>query len=202
MAGFWAQFCLNRAQNQVISAAVKILKLENIPENLCIHLLYIWSDGFQKNTLVKTKKTSLQLFIVYVVPPNGVCDIAKYTFPFALGKKQKDHQVLLLEILQQMKELEQIIYRYCRDTNLCKPTYFERVVIQNDQIEWVNNLSIVQGGTYEKRVAYSIKFDDKKTSLCKKCFLSRCSRVFPSITVQTTLHLNQKHTVQLVQTGG
>ncbi len=42
----------------------KILKLENIPENLRIHLLYIWSDGFQKNMLVKTKKTSLQLFIV------------------------------------------------------------------------------------------------------------------------------------------
>ena len=34
----------------------KILKFENIPENLRIHLLYIWSDGFQKNTLVKTKK--------------------------------------------------------------------------------------------------------------------------------------------------
>ncbi len=88
----------------------KILKLENIPENLRIHLLYIWSDGFQKNTLVKTKKTSLQLFIVYVVPPDGIRDIVKYTFPFALGKKQKDHQVLLLEILQQTKELKQITY--------------------------------------------------------------------------------------------
>ncbi len=81
----------------------KILKLENIPENLRIHLLYIWSDGFQKNTLVKTKKTYLQLFIVYVVPPDGVRDIAKYTFPFALGKKQKDHQVLLLEIIDRQK---------------------------------------------------------------------------------------------------
>ncbi len=86
----------------------KIQKLENIPENLRIHLLYIWSDGVQKNTLVKTKKTSLQLFIVYVVPPDGIRDIAKYTFPFAIGKKQEDHQVLLLEILQQTKELEQI----------------------------------------------------------------------------------------------
>ncbi len=82
----------------------KILKLENIPKNLGIHLLYIWSDGFQKNTLVKTKKTSLQLFIVYVVPPDGIRDIAKYTFPFVLGKKQKDHQVHLLEILRQTKD--------------------------------------------------------------------------------------------------
>jgi hypothetical protein len=34
----------------------KLQKLEHLPENLRIHLLYIWSDGFQKNTLVKTKK--------------------------------------------------------------------------------------------------------------------------------------------------
>ncbi len=34
----------------------KLQKLEHCPENLHIHLLYIWSDGFQKNTLAKTKK--------------------------------------------------------------------------------------------------------------------------------------------------
>ena len=49
---------------------------------------YFWSDGFQKNTLVKTKKTSLQLFTVYAVPPDGVQDFARYTIPFTLGKKK------------------------------------------------------------------------------------------------------------------
>ncbi len=34
----------------------KLQKVKHLPENLRIHLLYIWSDGFQKNTLVKTKK--------------------------------------------------------------------------------------------------------------------------------------------------
>ncbi len=34
----------------------KLQKVEHLPETLRIHLLYIWSDGFQKNTLVKTKK--------------------------------------------------------------------------------------------------------------------------------------------------
>ena len=67
----------------------KLQKLEHLPENLFIHLLYIWSEGFQKNTLVKTKKTSLQLFAVCAVPPDGVRDIARYTFPFAFGKKTK-----------------------------------------------------------------------------------------------------------------
>jgi hypothetical protein len=50
----------------------KLHKLKHCPENLRIHLLYIWSDGFQKNTLAKTKKTLLQLFIVYAVLPDGV----------------------------------------------------------------------------------------------------------------------------------
>ncbi len=84
----------------------KLQKLEHLPENLCIHLLHIWSDGFQKNTLVKMKTTSLQLFTVYAVPPDGVRDIARYTIPFALGKKQSDHQPQLIKILQQTKGLE------------------------------------------------------------------------------------------------
>jgi hypothetical protein len=50
----------------------KLQKLEHLPENLHIHLLYIWSDEFQKNTLVKTKKTFLQLFTVYAVAPDDV----------------------------------------------------------------------------------------------------------------------------------
>ncbi len=42
----------------------------------------------EKHTLVRTKKTSLQLFTVYAVPPDGVQDIARYTIPFALGKNK------------------------------------------------------------------------------------------------------------------
>jgi hypothetical protein len=36
----------------------KLQKVDHLSENLRIHLLYIWSDGFQKNTLVKTKKNN------------------------------------------------------------------------------------------------------------------------------------------------
>ncbi len=40
----------------------KLQKLEHCPEILCIHLLYIWSDEFQKNTLVKTKNIVATLY--------------------------------------------------------------------------------------------------------------------------------------------
>ncbi len=56
------------------------------------------------------------------------------TISYALGIKQKDHQQQLIEILQQTKDFEKVISRYCKDSNSCEPTYFEQVVIQNDQI--------------------------------------------------------------------
>ena len=107
---------------------------------LTVILTYIWSDGFQKNSLVKTKKTSLQLFTVYAVPPDGVQDIARYTIPFALGKKQSDHQSQLIKILWQTKGLEKVTSRFCKNTNSCELTWFEQVVIQNDQVCWRNAL--------------------------------------------------------------
>jgi hypothetical protein len=136
----------------------KLHKLEHLPKNLRIHLLYIWSDGFQKKHTCKDQKTSLKLFTVYAVPPDGVQDMARYTFPFALGTKQSDQQSQLIEILRQTKRLEKVTSNFCKDTNSCEPIWFEQVVIQNDQVEWVYDLSILQGGTYGKQVGHSMEF--------------------------------------------
>jgi hypothetical protein len=117
--------------------------------------LYLVRWVSEKHTC-RDKKTSLQLFTVYAVPPDGVQDIASYTIPFALDKKQSDCQPQLIEILRQTKGLEKVTSRFCKDTNSCEATWFQRVVIQNDQVERVNNLSILQGGTYGKQVGHSI----------------------------------------------
>ncbi len=75
--------------------------------------------------------------------------------------------------------MEKVTSRFCKDTNSCEPTWFEQVVIKNDQVERVNNLSILQGGTYGKQEGHSIEFNEKTPS-CKRCFLSRFERLFPS----------------------
>jgi hypothetical protein len=62
--------------------------------------------------------------------------------------------------------LEKVTSRFCKDTNSCEPTWFERAAIQNDQVERVNYLSILQGSTYEKQVDHSI--DLLKKHLCAK----------------------------------
>jgi hypothetical protein len=75
------------------------------------------------------------------------------------------------EILWQTKGMEKVTSRFCKDTNSCEPTWFEQVVIQNDQVECVNNLSIPQGGTYGKQVGHSIEFNEKNTFVQKMHFI-------------------------------
>jgi hypothetical protein len=85
---------------------------------------------------------------------------------------------------------KKVTSRFCKDTNSCEPTWFELVVIQNDQVDWVNNLSILQGDTYGKQVGHSIEFNEK-TPLCKRCFLSRFERIFPSDNKISASQINQ-----------
>ncbi len=66
----------------------KIGRIENRPRQLRIHQLYIWLVGFQKNSLVKKKTTSLQMCIMYSIPPDGTRKIARYTIPLALEKNR------------------------------------------------------------------------------------------------------------------
>jgi hypothetical protein len=153
----------------------KVQKLEYLPENLCIHLLYIWLDGFQKNTLVKKK--NLCNFLLFMLAHLMVYKMLQGTL-FFLHLEKSDHQPQLIEILWQTKGLEKNTSRFCKVTNSCEPTWFEQVVIQNDQVKWVNNLSILQGGAYRKQVGHSIELNEK-TPLCKRYFLSRFERLFP-----------------------
>lgn len=156
----------------------KMGKIENRPRQLRIHQIFIWSDGFQKNTLVKRKTTSLQLFTIYFVPPDGTRDIAKYTVPFALGQKQKNHRPQLNLLLQQTAELQRVRSRYCGKTKRFVNVYFELIIIQNDQIERVNNLGIVQSGTYGKLYGYSTEFDSKKIISCQNCINIRIENLY------------------------
>ncbi len=131
--------------------------------------------GFRRKHMWR-EKNIVQLFIVYAVPPDGVWDIARYTLPFTLRTKQKNHYPQLIEILWQTKELQKVTNRFCKDSYSCESTWFELVVIWNDQVEWVDNLSIPQGGTYGKRVGHSIEINEN----LQKIFLSRFEKLFSS----------------------
>ncbi len=67
----------------------------------------------------------------------------------------------LSKIYGRQRDWKKVTSRFCKDTNSCEPTWFEQVVNQNDQVERVNNLSILQGGTYRKQVGHSIELNKK-----------------------------------------
>ena len=156
----------------------KIGKIDNRPKQLRIHQIFIWSDGFQKNALVKRKASSLQLFTLYFVPPDGTRDIAKYTVPFALGQKQKNHQALLNLVLKQTAELQKVRSMYCGITKTIVNVLFELVIIQNDHIERVNNLGVVQAGTYGKLYGYSLEYNSETIKSCKNCINVRIQNLY------------------------
>jgi len=69
------------------------------PNELHVHMYYLWSDSFQKNTLLQGKKTEIQVFAAYFVPPKGERDLKTYTKPLAIGTKTKVHQETFEKIL-------------------------------------------------------------------------------------------------------
>jgi len=155
----------------------KIIKMGvDIPTDLRIHQMFIWSDGFQKNSHVQVKKTDLQLITCYFVPPDGVKDIRRYTQPVALGQKKSEHQNTLATIFDQVTTVEKIEMRYCGREKKMVPIIVVRIAIQNDHVERVNNTQTLQIGTFHHWWLVSCKFHPKVPS-CADCFLRRLKTV-------------------------
>lgn len=148
----------------------------NIPSDLRVHILYMWSDSFQKCPLVQSKKTDIQLFTGYFVPADGERDITKYTQPLAIGIKNKEHQDTLVSILQETMKVERIERRYCGIEKKMVDVVIVRIMIQNDHPERINNTQTMQKGTYHKRWGYSCEFFTEIPS-CRDCFLKRLNEV-------------------------
>ena len=152
-----------------------VSNLDDPPDDLRVHLLMIWSDGFQKNSLVKLSKTDLQFFTLYLVPEDSVRDIKRYTAPYSLGIKQKEHQSTLLKLLQETASLEKVHWRYSAKEGDVVPTVVVTSAIQNDHPERSNNTMTTQNGTYTRRWGHSTEFNDSIPS-CRNCYLRRLSR--------------------------
>lgn len=146
------------------------------PEDLRVHVYYLWSDGFQKNVLLNGKKTDLQVFTAYFVPPEDCRDLKTYTKPLAIGTKNKEHQGSLEKILVQCLRLGLIKERWCGKENRLVHAIFVRRVIQNDLIERWNNTQTMAKGAYHRRWGWATEFTSQIPS-CNKCRDMRFNRV-------------------------
>ena len=99
----------------------------------------------------------------------------KIHITIAFGYKQSEHGNILCEMLRQLKELENITYRYCKNVGMISSTVHCQL-IQNDYPEWCSNACTSQNGLYSKRCGYSYLFN-KKSPSCKNCLKKRLSKV-------------------------
>ncbi len=157
--------------------------------NICAFTYSIFGQmGFRKHTCKDKKHLCNSLLFM-------LCHLMVYTtlqdtlFHSHLVKKKWSPTPTYQNFMAD-KGIGKVTSRFCKDTNSCEPTLFEQVVIQNDQVERINNLSILQGSTYRKQVGHSIEFNEK-TPLCKRCFTSRFKRLFPSDTKISASQINQ-----------
>lgn len=148
---------------------------DEVPDDLIVHILYIWSDSFQKNSLVQTKSTDIQLFTAYFVPPDDIRDIKKYTQPLAIGVKRKDHQQLLASVLDEMVSIGKITNRYCARRQKMIHVVIARTAIQNDNPERKSNTQTLSTGTYHKRWKFSTEFTSEIPS-CTTCYRNRLAK--------------------------
>lgn len=147
-----------------------------VPDDLIVHIVYLWSDSFQKNSLIQTKATDLQIFTAYFVPPDNIRDIKKYTQPLAIGIKRKDHQETLVAVLDEMLSIGKVEKRYC--ARRCKMVHviIVRTTIQNDNPERRNNTQTLNIGKIHKRWKYSCQLTNAIPS-CRNCYLRRLAKV-------------------------
>ena len=62
-------------------------KAQSVPQNIRVHLIRLWSDGFQPYDVITLYALSLQLFIITI--PHAEHYSTRFVSSFALGYKQK-----------------------------------------------------------------------------------------------------------------
>ena len=158
----------------------KLMKLKesgDIQSDCRLYIMFTWSDGFQKNSLVQTSKTELQLFTVYFVPPDEERNIQRYTVPFALGRKKKVHQTQIIQAFNEVTALETPTYRWCGIEKRMIQTVIFNAGIQNDNPERANNTQCMQNGKYHGCWGFSCDMNNNKGQSCRNCFLARLKKV-------------------------
>ena len=139
-----------------------------VPSDLRVIFVIAWSDGFEKNILVKTKDSSLQLFTVWFVPEDGHSDVTKYTAPYALGYKDEDHEHILGMMLSEIAGLQEVTMRFSAHEGKIVPVSVYKMTVSNDYVERCENTHILQNGISSKWWGFASMFTEEVPS-CSEC---------------------------------
>jgi len=109
----WIVSCGSKTSSKFLDRLYqKVSNIDGCSKDIRVVLVQIWSDGFEAHQIkAKNDFTSLQLFTLTILAPNYQ-QTNSHTVHFALCFKKKNHHMILLQLLQELKELQTPDSRY------------------------------------------------------------------------------------------
>ncbi len=135
-------------------------------------LVRVWSDGFEAHQIkAKNEFNSLQIFTLTILAPKYQ-NTNRHTVPFAMCFKRKNHHDILLQLLEELKDLQSPTLRYWGgEENQVYPTMVFLEMISNDLPERCSNTCTTLNGTFTHRWRHSCLFNDNTVPSCQSCHL-------------------------------
>jgi hypothetical protein len=116
------------------------------------------------------------LFTLTVSAPKGKKS-RKHTLPFALCFKKENHQDIFIQLLKEVRTLQEVRLRYWGEEKQFIPTIVMTDMVSNDWPERCANSGLSDKGLYHKRWQYYSNFNKEKTPACRTCDLERLQRI-------------------------
>jgi hypothetical protein len=161
--------------------------MTDISKETRIILVRVWSDGFEAHQIkAKNEFNSLQIFTLTLLAPNYQ-NTNRHTVPFALCFKKKSHDDILIQLLQELRELQSSTLRYWGgEENQVYPTMVFLEMVSNDLPERCSNTCTTLNGTFTHRWRHSCLFDDNIVPSCQSCHLQNIEYILSLPTIDIT----------------
>ena len=154
-------------------------------------LVRVWSDGFEAHQIkAKNEFNSLQIFTLTILAPKYQ-NTNRHTVPFAMCFKRKNHHDILLQLLEELKDLQSPTLRYWGgEENQVYPTMVFLEMISNDLPERCSNTCTTLNGTFTHRWRHSCLFDDNTVPSCQSCHLKNIEFILSPSAVNIKREVN------------
>jgi hypothetical protein len=154
----------------------------------------VWSDGFEAHQIkAKNEFNSLQIFTLTILAPKYQ-NTNRHTVPFAMCFKRKNHHDILLQLLEELKDLQSPTLRYWGgEENQVYPTMVFLEMISNDLPERCSNTCTTLNGTFTHRWRHSCLFDDNTVPSCQSCHLKNIEFILSpsSVNIKREVYCDQ-----------
>ena len=148
------------------------------PDCMCVGYMTIWSDAFI-TAWVKQKDNSAWCQTVTIAPPEDNDRSEYHTHCIALGPKGADHNIVMDDLLEELKTIRKGKWRYYAHENRMVYTSFDVVCVLSDRPERSELTQMLDfSGKTSKRSRFVTNAPLEVLSSCDTCFRSNISELF------------------------